>query len=44
MSLAHSTTISPEATFRAAKSVVVPYRLWSCVNVPARPFFSGSPG
>ncbi len=31
------------ATLRAAKSVVVPWCLWSCVIVPHRPFLVGKP-
>src|SRR5487761_242210 len=34
----------PSNKLIAAKSVVVPLRLWSWVIVPHRPFFRGSPG
>jgi len=34
----------PSATLRAAKSVVVPWRLSSWVSVPQRSFFLGKPG
>jgi hypothetical protein len=34
----------PSSTFSAANSVVVPWRLSSCVMVPQRPGLSGNPG
>src|SRR5438309_4217975 len=40
----HSPINLPSNTFSAANRVVVPLRLYSCVIVPHRPFFNGSPG
>jgi hypothetical protein len=37
-------TTVPSSTFKAANSVVVPWRLPSCVMVPHLPSFNGSPG